>query len=165
MASFADIVLLPERPYSLARLREFILAKKDSGKRGLMVVVAEGAHSEGEGAEVAFRVEGAPQAERYGGIAWQLSRWIEKECDWEARNVVLGHLQRARAPTPTDRFLTLAMGVEAARMVIEGTWGQCTVYRQGLVKRAPIADIMGPARTVSADHRWVKLLESMGCFV
>jgi 6-phosphofructokinase len=165
MASFADVVLLPERPYSLAALKKFILKKKASGMRGLMVVVAEGAHAAGADAEVAFHVEGAPQAERYGGIAWQLSRWIEKECDWEARNVVLGHLQRARAPTPTDRFLTLSMGVEAARMVIEGAWGQCTVYRKGTILRAPIADIMGPPRTVSADHRWVKLLQSMGCFV
>ena len=165
MASFADVVLLPERPYSLARLREFILAKKKSGRRGLMVVVAEGAHAQNDEAQVAFRVEGAPQAERYGGIAWQLSRWIEKECEWEARNVVLGHLQRARPPTPTDRFLTLAMGVEAARMALEGQWGQCTVYRDGRVQRAPLQDIMGPARLVTPGHRWVKLFESMGSFI
>jgi ATP-dependent phosphofructokinase / diphosphate-dependent phosphofructokinase len=154
MASFADVVLLPERPYSLARLKEFILARKASGRRGLMVVVAEGAHAKDAEASVAFRVEGAPQAERFGGIAWQLSRWIEKECDWESRNVVLGHLQRARPPTPTDRFLT-----------IEGSWGWCTVYREGRVQRAPITDVMGPARLVESDHRWVKLLESMGCFI
>lgn len=165
MASFADVVLLPERPYSPSRLKEFILAKKKSGKRGLMVVVAEGAHADDSEASVAFRVEGAPQAERYGGIAWQLSRWIEQECGWESRNVVLGHLQRARAPTPTDRFLTLAMGVEAARMVLENQWGKCTVYRDGRVIRAPIEDIMGPARLVTADHRWVKLFESMGSFI
>ncbi|MGZ3718366.1 MAG: 6-phosphofructokinase, partial [Bdellovibrionota bacterium] len=146
MASFADVVLLPERPYSLAKLKEYILAKKTLGRRGLMIVVAEGAHASDEKASVAFLADGAPQAERYGGIAWQLSRWIEKECAWEARNVVLGHLQRARPPTPTDRFLTLSMGVEAARMVLEGAWGQCTVYRSGTVVRAPIADIMGPAR-------------------
>ncbi len=165
MASFADVVLLPERPYSLSRLKEFILSRKKSGMRGLMVVVAEGAHAEGEDTSVAFRVKGSPQAERYGGIAWQLSRWIEKECEWESRNVVLGHLQRARPPTPTDRFLTLAMGVEAARMVCEKQWGQCTVYREGRVCRAPIADIMGPARLVTPEHRWVKLIESMGNFI
>jgi 6-phosphofructokinase len=165
MASFADVVLLPERPYSLAKLKAFVEKKKAGGKRGLMVVVAEGAHASDEAASVAFRVEGSPQAERYGGIAWQLSRWIEKECGWEARNVVLGHLQRARPPTPTDRFLTLSMGVESARMILEGAWGQCTVYRDGRVLRAPITDVMGPARLVPANHRWVKLLESMGSFI
>ncbi len=165
IASYADVVLLPERPYSLARLKEFILAKKANGKRGLMIVAAEGAHAIDAEASVAFRVEGSPQAERYGGIAWQLSRWIEKETTWESRNVVLGHLQRARPPTPTDRFLTLSMGVEAARMALEGAWGNCTVYREGTVKRAPISDIMGPARLVPPEHRWVKLLETMGSYI
>lgn len=165
MASFADAVLIPERPFSYARFKEYILAKKNEGKRGLVIVVAEGAHASTESASVAFRVEDSPQAERYGGIAYSLSRWIEKECDWESRQVVLGHLQRARAPTPTDRFLTLAMGVEAARMALEGAWGQCTVYREGKVSRAPITDLMGPPRLVASDHRWVKLFQSLGSFI
>jgi 6-phosphofructokinase 1 len=165
MASYADVVLIPERPFSYSRLKEFIKSRQKGGQRGLVVVVAEGAHAEKESATVAFRVEDAPQADRYGGAAYALSRWIEKECTWESRHVVLGHLQRARAPTPTDRFLTLAMGVEAARMAMEGAWGQCTVYRQGQIVRAPIADLMGPARLVPADHRWVKLLQSLGSFI
>jgi 6-phosphofructokinase 1 len=165
MASYADIVLIPERPYSYQKLKSFIQQRQNGGQRGLVVVVAEGAHAEKESANVAFRVEDAPQSERYGGAAYALSRWIEKECAWESRHVVLGHLQRARAPTPTDRFLTLAMGVEAARMAMEGSWGQCTVYRQGQIVRAPIADLMGPPRLVPADHRWVKLLQSLGSFI
>lgn len=165
MASYADVVLLPERPFSRAKLLDFVQQRKNEGRRGLLIVAAEGARAEDENASVAFRVEGAPQAERFGGVSWQLSRWIEKECGWESRHVVLGHLQRARHPTPTDRFLTLAMGVEAARMAIEGAWGQCTVFREGRVTRAPITDLMGPARLVPRDHRWVKILESLGSFV
>ena len=165
MASYADAVLIPERPFSYSRLQSFIKKQHAAGKRGLVIVVAEGAHSETEDASIAFRVEDSPQAERFGGIAYALSRWIEKDCNWESRHVVLGHLQRARAPTPTDRFLTLAMGVEAARMAVEGAWGQCTVYRGGQVMRAPIADLMGPARLVPHDHRWVRILESLGSFV
>lgn len=165
MASYADIVLLPERPFQRDKLIEFIKNKKASGKRGLLAVVAEGAHAQKENANVAFNVEGAPQSERYGGIAFELARWIEKETGWESRNVVLGHLQRSRHPTPTDRFLTLAMGVEAARMAIEGAWRQCTVYRDGKIMRAPIEDLMGAARLVPQDHRWVKILQNLGSFV
>jgi 6-phosphofructokinase len=165
MASYADAVLIPERPFSYAKLKQFIETKRAEGKRGLVFVAAEGAHAEKENSQVAFRVEDAPQAERYGGVAFALSRWIEKECDWESRHVVLGHLQRARSPTPTDRFLTLAMGVEAARMAMEGAWGKCTVYRSGQVSRAPIADLMGPARLVPSEHRWVKILQNLGSFI
>lgn len=165
MASFADVVLIPERPYQPDKLKEFILARKSEGRRGLVVVIAEGAHAEQGHASVAFEVENAPQSERYGGIAWSLSRWIEKECGWESRHVVLGHLQRSRSPTPTDRFLTLAMGVEAARLAIEKSWDHACVFRNGLVCRAPISDLMGPPRLVPKDHRWVQLLMSLGSYI
>jgi ATP-dependent phosphofructokinase / diphosphate-dependent phosphofructokinase len=165
IASFAEVVLLPERPFSRPALLEFLRKKKASGKRGLVVVVSEGAKATGEGARVAFTVEGSPQAERYGGIAMELSRWLESELHWEARPVVLGHLQRARPPTGTDRFLTLAMGVEAGRMAAERAWGHACVYRGGSVSRAPLDELMGPARLVPDGHRWVELLRAMGSFI
>lgn len=165
MASYADVVLVPERPYSEEKLLEFVRKKQKEGRRDLLVVASEGARAQGSGASVAFTVDGAPQAERFGGFAFTLSRWLEEKTGWESRHVVLGHLQRARHPTPTDCFLTLAMGVEAGRMALEGAWGQCTVYRDGRVLRAPISDLMGPARLIPADHRWVKILETLGSFV
>lgn len=164
LASYADVILLPERPFDRAQLAEFIKSKK-THQRGMVCVVAEGASAAGEEPEVAFRVEGAPQAERYGGIAYSMAKWIEHTCDWEARHVVPGHLQRSRAPTTTDRFLTLAMGIEAARMVIDDAWSQAVVYRDGRIQRAPIADLMKPARLVDPNHRWVKMAQSIGIFI
>ena len=165
MASYADVVLIPERPYDKAELLDFVRQKKKDGRKGLMVVAAEGAHAKAENASIAFEVVGSPQAERYGGFAWNLARWLELETSWESRHVVLGHLQRSRHPTATDCFLTLAMGVEAARMAMLGDWGNCTVYRSGAVQRAPIADLMAPARLVSDGHRWVKILKELGSFI
>jgi 6-phosphofructokinase len=165
LASYSDAILIPERPYSRTELVDYIKAKKQSGQRGFLLVVSEGAHAVGEAAQVAFTVKGSPQAERYGGVSQVLSRWLEEETGWESRNVVLGHLQRSRGPTTTDRFLTLAMGVEAAHMVSENAWGQAVVYRDGRVKRAPLMDIMQPARLVDTDHRWVKLAQSLKIFI
>jgi 6-phosphofructokinase 1 len=165
LASYAEVILIPERPFSRADLKAFIEKRHGEKQRGMVIAVSEGAHAQGEKESVAFRVEGSPQPDRLGGIGESLARWIEHETHWEARHVVLGHLQRARAPTATDRFLTLAMGVEVARMAIEGRWGQAVVYRQGQVSRAPVADLMGPARLVNSDHRWVKLAQSLGFFI
>lgn len=164
LAGYADVILLPERPFDRQALMEFIHQKKQH-QRGMVAVVAEGAAAKGESPEVAFRVEGAPQAERFGGIAYSMAKWVESTCGWEARHVVPGHLQRSRAPTTTDRFLTLAMGVEASRMVVEGAWNQAVVYREGRIQRAPIQDLMKPARLVSTDHRWVKLAQAIGTFI
>jgi 6-phosphofructokinase 1 len=165
LASYADVILLPERPFSRSKLIEFVKSKKASGKRGLMIVASEGAAAENESASVAFRVEGSPQAERFGGFAMSMARWIEHETDWEARHVVLGHLQRARHPTTTDRFLTMAMGIEVSRMVLENDWNKAVVYREGRVMRAPIVDILKPARLVSPDHRWVQMAQALEIFI
>ena len=180
LASYADVILIPERPYSPEKLLQFIRDRQTSAEaahlaargghsarvqRGRLVVVSEGAAAQGGSATIAFSVAGSPQAERYGGVAQNLAKWIEKESKWEARTVVLGHLQRARQPTTTDRFLTLAMGVEVSRMVRDQAWGQAAVFRDGKVTRAPIDDLMKPARLVDPDHRWVKLAEALGIFV
>ena len=165
LAAYADVILIPERPFSRDALREFLLQKKGEGRRGLMIVASEGVAAAGESASVAFKVAGSPQAERFGGFSERLARWIEEEVDWESRHVVLGHLQRSRPPTTTDRFLTLAMGIEVANMVLEDDWNKAVVYRQGRVQRAPIGDIMKPARLVKPDHRWVKMAQMLGIFI
>jgi 6-phosphofructokinase 1 len=165
LASYADAILIPERPFSREKLSTYIKGKQKNGKRGLVIVVSEGAFAEGDKPKVAFTVKGSKQAERYGGIAEALARWVESETGWEARHVVLGHLQRARQPTVTDRFLTVAMGVEVSRMVFENAWGNAVVYRNGGVQRAPIDDLMKPARLVDPEHRWVQLAQSIGVFI
>lgn len=164
LAGYADLILIPERPFDREDLAKFIIGKK-AKQRGMVAVVSEGAFAKGESPEVAFLVKGSPQEERFGGIAFAMAKWVEARCGWEARHVVPGHLQRARAPTTTDRFLTLAMGVEAARMVIENQWNQAVVYREGRIKRAPIQDLMKPARLVDPNHRWVQLAQSVGIFI
>lgn len=165
LASYADVILIPERPFDREKLIAFVKAKQREGRRELMIVMSEGATARNEAAHVAFKVEGAPQQERYGGAAFELARALESETEWEARHVVLGHLQRARHPTTTDRFLTSFMGVEAARMCMEGAWGQAVVYREGRVTRAPITDLMKPARLVDPDHRWVKHAQELSIFI
>jgi 6-phosphofructokinase 1 len=165
LAAYADVILIPERPFSREKLLKHLTEQRDSGRRGLIIVAAEGAAFEGESASIAFRVEGSPQAERFGGFAEMLSRWIEKELDWESRHVVLGHLQRSRAPTTTDRFLTLGMGMEVAQMVAENDWNKAVVFRKGQVTRAPLSDLMQPPRLVAGDHRWVKWAQGLKIFI
>jgi 6-phosphofructokinase len=165
LSSYADVILTPERPFDKQALVQFIKNKKARNQRGLMVVVAEGAHAQNEDPEILFTVLGSPQAERYGGIAQSLARFIERETGWESRHVVLGHLQRARHPTTTDRFLTLSMGVKVANLVLEKAWGSAAAYRDGKVISVPISDLMGPARLVPADHRWVQMAQQLGIFV
>lgn len=165
LASYSDVILIPERPFDKAALKFYIQEQQKKSRRGLMITVSEGAFAIGESAKVAFKVEGAPQKERYGGVSEYLARWLEAETGWESRHVILGHLQRSCSPSTTDRFLTLNMGVEAATMVKEKAWKQAVVYRQGQVTRAPISDLMKDPRLVPTNHEWVQKAQSLGMFI
>lgn len=165
LASYADVILIPERPYDREALLAFVNERHAGGQRGLICVVSEGAKAQGESATVAFHVKGAPQEERLGGVAQNLAHWLERMTGWEGRHVVLGHLQRSRSPTTTDRFLTCAMGVKVAQLVDSGQWGFAAVYRDGQVTAAPITDLMKPARLVNREHRWVRMAEAVGIFI
>ena len=142
LASYADAILIPERPFNRDRFKEFLTDAHLSKMPGMVVVVSE-AVEKGE----------------------TLSRWIEAHTPWEARHVVLGHLQRARQPTTTDRFLTASMGAKAAALALQNQWNRAIVYRDGRVLDAPLSDIQGEPRVIDPNHRWVKLCESLGIFI
>ncbi len=165
LASYADVILIPERPFHRHELLNFISEKQLEGRRDLMIVVAEGSTANQEQATMAFEVKHSAIKERFGGVSFELARWLEDQTGWEARHVVLGHLQRARSPTTTDRFLTSFMGVRAARLAMENQWGRAVVYREGRVTHAPITDLMQPPRMVSRDHKWVKQAQTLGIFI
>jgi 6-phosphofructokinase len=163
MASMADAIMIPERPIDLAAFKRFLLEKHKS-QRGIIVVASEGATLE-ENIERDLDKSGASVLVSNYGIGEKLSKWIEEQIDWEARHIVLGHLQRSHPPTTTDRFLTSAMGVIAARLADQGQWGKAAAFIKGQVTPVPIENVMGEPRNVEPNHRWVKLAQSLGIFI
>lgn len=111
VAGGAEAVLVPETPTDLDGLCERIEAGLARGKRGAIVVVAEG--DEPGAAEVAESV-GA----RLGGETVRVSS--------------LGHIQRGGAPTAADRILASRLGAAAVEALVEGRTGQMV----GIVGRA-----------------------------
>ncbi len=55
IAGGADVILIPELPYDLEKIAEFLLERRRHGKRFSIIAVAEGALSQREAAEAAVR--------------------------------------------------------------------------------------------------------------
>lgn len=166
LVAYADAVLIPERPLQAAQLLKFLEGRQSQGSKGLVFAVSEGASLGTIESNDLQGTEGVSgRSKRVGGVSECLARWLEKETQWECRHVVLGHLQRARSPTTTDRFLTMTMGALIGRLVKEQKWNSAVVYRNGRVVPAPLSEIIGPPRLVSDDHRWVSLAQTLGIFV
>src|SRR5438552_9362867 len=88
LAGSADIILVPEIPFSFDSLVKKVAEREKSGSKFTNIVVAEGAIEVGK-RELYLDKEGI----RLGGMGSYVSRRVEELTGKEARCVVLGHLQ------------------------------------------------------------------------
>jgi 6-phosphofructokinase 1 len=121
LAAGAEAILIPEVPYDLDRLCAGLVARHQQGREYSMVVVAEGV-ADPRGKRV-MASKDRYGFERYGGVAIALAEEIERRTGFEARTMILGHLQRGGSPTAYDRILATRMGVKAVDLALEGASG------------------------------------------
>jgi 6-phosphofructokinase 1 len=160
----ADVVLIPEIPFRLAKVAERILERERYGARFSIVVVAEGAH-EVDG-ERALLAAGTPdRVERLGGMGDYVSRQLERLTGKESRHVVLGHLQRGGAPLAYDRVLATRFGSFAVELLVRGEFGVMTGLQSPDIVAVPLAEIVGRTRNVPVDGDVVRTARHVGiCF-
>ena len=151
LAGGADVILIPERPFDVGEICEYISRRQKRGRNFSVVVVAEGAKPKDE-KEIVYS-DGVDEFGnlRLGGVGYYLGREIEKCLDTETRVVVLGHIQRGGTPTAFDRILGTRLGLAAIDFVHEGKFG-CLVGIQGN-RIVPVAlkDVVGKRKTVSPE--------------
>src|SRR5258705_6455013 len=101
LAGTADVILIPEIPYQMAKVCEKIMSRDRAGRHFSIVVVAEGAFP--RGGDVSVIGESLPgEPKRVGGVSEQVARDIQRITGKETRSLVLGHLQRGGMPTGYD---------------------------------------------------------------
>ena len=81
-----------------------------------------------------------------------LARSIEQQTGIEARQVVLGHLQRGGSPTAIDRLRATRFGNAAVDLVEAGKSGVLPVQRAGRTEVATMADAVREVRRLSDDY-------------
>ena len=157
----ADVVLLPEIPYSVEKICDKILARDRAGRKFSIVVAAEGAYpSGGEESTLGDSLPG--QAKRVGGIAEKLAREIQDRTGKETRSLVLGHLQRGGAPTGYDRLLATRFGGAAVRAIADGAWGHMVALQTPHIVYVPFVDVLKEPKRVDANHDIVQTARSTG---
>lgn len=148
IASGADVILIPERPFDLDEVCEHITRRHQRGRTFSIVVVAEGATPKEGTWEVSSDEKDAFGHVRLGGIANALAPEIEKRTGFETRVTILGHIQRGGTPTAFDRVLATRFGVAAIDAVHEKDFGTMVALRGGDVIRVPLQEGVGVLKTV-----------------
>ena len=162
IAGGGDVILMLEIPWSYEAIARGLRERNRRGRRFSIVVVAEGARCPDGGAVVREIVEGRPEPERLGGVGAVIAHALGALLPFEARCVVLGHVQRGGAPTPLDRMLATRLGVAAVDAVADGTWGAMVALRGDRIERVAIADAVARPKLVDADGERVRVARRIG---
>jgi 6-phosphofructokinase 1 len=118
IAGGADVILIPEIPYTMEAICAKVEERRRQGRSFSIVVVAESVR--GPAGETITYMDAHGQS-RYGGIGALIAQEIAVRTGAETRVTVLGHVQRGGAPAPLDRVLASAFGVYAVDLVAAGS--------------------------------------------
>jgi ATP-dependent phosphofructokinase / diphosphate-dependent phosphofructokinase len=137
IAGGADVILIPEIPYTLDAVCAKLEERRRRGRNFSLVVVAESVKGpEGE----TVRYKDAHGQSRYGGIGALIAQEIGIRTRAETRVTVLGHVQRGGSPTPLDRVLGSAFGVYAVDLVAARRFDRMVAWQNRSVVDVAIAD-------------------------
>lgn len=153
MAGGANVIIVPERPFTVDRVAGWVHSCF-TGEYAPVIVVSEGAVPEG-GRESIVGEHGARDAFghiRLGGVGTWLAERIEQATGAESRAVVLGHVQRGGTPTAYDRVLATRFGVAAVEALRDGATGSMVALRGIEIVRVELAEATAALKTVPA-HR------------
>ena len=175
----ADVALIPEIPYDLNKVTEKILERKKNGKPFSIIVVAEGAKPKNGDIVVKRRFDEGKGLDniRLGGIGDKVAEHLEELTGMQARNTVLGYVQRGGTPTAFDRVLSTKYGAKAMELAMEGKFNVLVTLKDGKLDTVTLEDVVGENKKIGArsggtaetnvkrvnlDHDLVRTARSIG---
>jgi ATP-dependent phosphofructokinase / diphosphate-dependent phosphofructokinase len=161
LAGSADVILIPEIPFSMDKVAEKLLERKKAGSKSSIVVVAEGAKP--EGGEMAVREKAADgYVLRLGGMGETVGQEIHTRTGFDVRVTVLGHLQRGGSPCPYDRLLATRYGAAAVELVAQKKFGEMVSYQPPAITSVPMEQAIDKLRLVDPGGDLVTMAAGIG---
>ncbi|HEX3613312.1 MAG TPA: 6-phosphofructokinase [Sporichthyaceae bacterium] len=150
MAGGANLILIPEVPFDIVRVCEFVKHRFESHYAPI-VVVSEGAVPKEGTMELRTAGTDAFGHVRLGGIGDRVASEIEARTGAESRAVVLGHVQRGGKPTAFDRWLATRFGLHAIDAANDADWGKMVALRGTSIVRVPLAEATAALKLVDPN--------------
>ncbi len=165
VAGGADVILIPEIPYQIDKVADYVLGRSRGGRKFSIVCVAEGAKAKGGKMVVAKTLKNSPDPIRLGGISFVLADQLAHLTGLSCRAVNLGHVQRGGIPTPFDRALATQYGHYALELLVAGKTGRLVVMKNGKLDSVPVGYAAGRIKTVPQNHPLIAAARGVGtCF-
>ena len=182
IAGGADVILLPEIPYSIDSVADAVLHRMKNGKNFSIVAVAEGAMSLEEAEQIRTVEQSLRQATEHedkkarkqakeamrvmeagrGDHTLKLAHQLEERTGLESRPTILGHLQRGGTPSAADRLLATRLGTACADLIQDNVSGVMVAARGEGAEAMPLEDVAGRKKLVPQDHHWIESARRVG---
>ena len=148
MAAGGDVILIPEREYSMEKICQAIMNRMHRGKNYAIVVVAEGIST--------------PRPNHAGEY---IASAIADMTGIETRETILGYTQRGGSPCPFDRILSPRMGSHAVKLIADKQFGRMVAVRGDSITSVSLSEVAGSTRLLPVDHELILQGQRMGiCF-
>jgi 6-phosphofructokinase 1 len=158
----ADVILIPEIPFSWESVYDKIHKRELKGKRFSLVCVAEGAKP--IGGQLVTKGTDVKRTDpiQLGGIGKVVADNIEKNTGRETRVTVLGHLQRGGSPTPYDRILATKFGAFAISLAAQKKFGKMAALKGNEIVEVDIVDAISKQKLVQPNNQGVLAARAVG---
>jgi phosphofructokinase-like protein len=161
VAGGADVILIPEIPFSFEAVCKKVHQRQRQGSSFSIIAVAEGAFPKGGQPVVSIPGDSVYVA-RLGGISFQVAEFIAENCQVETRVTVLGHLQRGGSPSAFDRWLGTRFGSAAVHLVAEGKFGRMVALKSERIVDIDIAEALAVPKRVDLNGDAIRAARGLG---
>ncbi len=175
IAGGADVILIPEIPYDISVIADFLNTRRQEGKRFSIITVAEGAISKKEfkdkieknkpdGKNIKTRESDDGDANSYQvheSRSSKIVRELQRLTGMEARMTELGHVQRGGTPTPADRLLCTRLGAAVGELLNDHKYNVMVAVKGEECVPVPLESVAGKVRSVPIDHPWIRAARMM----
>lgn len=151
LAGGGDMILLPEIAYEEEIVAAYLNQRARRGKPYTIIVAAEGIR-------VPSKKNGKREKESAGRY---LAKMVMQHTDMEARETILGYIQRGGTPTPVDRILATRLGASAAELAAEGKFGFMAALKNDRVIPVPLKEVAGKIKLVPKEHQLIRRARSI----
>jgi 6-phosphofructokinase 1 len=179
IAGGADVILLPEIPYSIESAAEAVRRRVRNGSNFSIVAIAEGARTveDAAGYDAALRRKKAasPGPERddavatvatleaaHAGNTLRLAARLEELTGLESRVTILGYVQRGGTPSAADRLLATRLGSAGADLINDGVFGVMVASHGDGTEPVPLDQVAGKRYVVPIEHSWIQTARHVG---
>lgn len=137
VAGGAEVVLIPELPWTIEQVAATIQAGYQRGKKSFLIVTAEGA------------VRGE-----------DLAAQLKTATGYDTRATVLGHVQRGGSPSAADRLLASQLGFYAVKHLLCGQRGMLIGEQNGNITMTPLEESWSKDKPL--DPELLELINVLG---